>query len=218
MSEIVIFGTGGFGREVHELAEDLVDAGEQFEIVGFLDGNATLHGKTVHGLPVLGGAEWLATNQDVKVALGIGAPSSKRKVVDQVRRAGGEFVTLVHPRSVLGRRVSLGEGSIVCAGTIITTDIEIGSYSTFNLNVTIGHDSTIQDFCTFAPGVNVSGNVEVGEGTDFGTNSSIIQGISVGEWSIIGAGASVVKDLGSNITAVGVPAKVIKERETGWHR
>jgi sugar O-acyltransferase (sialic acid O-acetyltransferase NeuD family) len=216
LQQLALFGTGGFGREVHGLIEDLIDDGRPFAVVGFLDGNPASHGTSVHGLPVLGDANWLRDHPDVKVALGIGGSATKRKVVEQVRAAGGQFVQLVHPRAVVGRRVELGEGTIVCAGVAITTDITIGSFCTFNLNVTIGHDSDIADFCTFAPGAQISGDVKIGEGTDFGTGATIIQGKSVGEWSIIGAGASIVNDIGSNVTAVGVPAKVIKERDAGW--
>jgi len=214
---VVIFGTGGFGREVHELLEDCIQAQANFDVVGFLDGNARNHGSQVHGLPVLGGLEWLRDRSELKVVLGVGGPVTKRKIVEQIRVLGNSCITVIHPRAVIGRRVEIGEGSVVCAGTVITTDTKIGAFSTFNLNATIGHDSSIGPYCTFAPGANVSGSVTVGEGTDFGTNASIIQGVSVGEWSIIGAGASVVKDLGPNVTAVGVPARVIKEREPGWH-
>ncbi|MGE5674170.1 MAG: transferase, partial [Mycobacterium leprae] len=58
MRDIVIFGTGGFAREVHELIEDLqqVDP-SSWNVVGFLDGNSQKHGTIVHDLPVLGGAE-----------------------------------------------------------------------------------------------------------------------------------------------------------------
>ena len=45
-----------------------------------------------------------------------------------------------------------------------------------------------------------------------GSGSTIIQGKKIGKGSIIGAGAVVIDDIGSFTTAVGVPAKVVKER------
>ena len=50
-----------------------------------------------------------------------------------------------------------------------------------------------------------------------GTGAAIIQGITIGEWTIIGAGAVVVDDIPANVTAVGIPAKVIKTREERWY-
>jgi acetyltransferase-like isoleucine patch superfamily enzyme len=46
-----------------------------------------------------------------------------------------------------------------------------------------------------------------------GTNSTVIQGVSVGEHTIIGAGAVAVRDLPARCTAVGVPARVIKNQK-----
>ena len=100
----------------------------------------------------------------------------------------------------------------------MTTNIELGCHVIVNLACTIGHDSILEDFVTIAPGVNISGNVTIGTGTDLGTGSKIIQGISVGSWTVVGAGAVVNRELPANVTAVGVPAKIIKERPDGWQR
>lgn len=217
MLPIVVFGTGGFGREVHELIEDINDREPTFEMVGFLDGNAELHGQLVHDLPVLGDHRWLKDNPGVVVAVSVGNPAVKRRLVEALGESGAVFPTLVHPRAELGRRVELGEGSIICMGNLVTTDVVIESFVTLNFHSTIGHDTTIRQYATLAPGAHISGNVEIGEGSNVGTGATVIQGLTIGQWSVIGANASVVRDLPSNVTAVGVPAKVIKVRDPGWH-
>ena len=45
--------------------------------------------------------------------------------------------------------------------------------------------------------------------------ANVIQGISIGRWSVIGAGAVVIEDIPAGSTAVGVPAKVIKNKSHG---
>jgi len=219
MNEIVIYGAGGFGREVAQLLDDLNAQNPQWSVLGFLSDDATSHGRIVGDLPVLGGSEWVhARTAPIAIAMGVGGPALKRRLVERVRTAFASFPTLVHPSAVVGRRVSLAEGTIVCAASVITVDIRVGAFSTVNLCCTIGHDAVLGDYTTLAPSVNVSGNVTVGEGTDLGTGSKVIQGVSIGEWSIVGAGAVVSRDLPANVTAVGVPAKAIKERPSGWHR
>lgn len=218
MQSLVIFGIGGFGREIHELIEDINAASPTYSILGFLDANEQSHGTQVHGLPVLGGLDWIEGNKGVAVTLGIGSPSVKARLAPEMRSLGAVFPRLCHPQSNIGRRVSIGEGTIACAGSVLTTDLSLGQFVTLNLNVTIGHDARISDFVTIAPGAHVSGSVTIGTGTDIGTGATIVQGVKVGEWSVIGAGASVVKPIPGNVTAVGVPAKVIKERDPGWHK
>lgn len=218
MNDLVIFSCGGLGREVLELALDVAAAGEPWNVIGFLDDDVDLHGEQIHGFPVLGGTEWVAEHPDVHAVVAIGSTAVRRKVVEKLTKAGPiKFATLVHPRAMVGRHVEIGEGGVVCAGSLLTTDIVLGDHVLINLDCTVGHDAVLKDFVTVAPSVNVSGNVLVGEGCDLGTGSTVIQGKTIGEWSIVGAGAVVVKDLPANITAVGAPAKPIKERPAGWH-
>ncbi len=49
--------------------------------------------------------------------------------------------------------------------------------------------------------------IKIGKGTWCGGHVVISPGVTIGESVIIGAGAVVTKDLGSNLTALGVPAK-----------
>lgn len=219
MSGLVIFGTGGFGREVHELVQDVNDdTGGTWEVLGFLDGDRARHGTQVHGLPVVGGVDWLTRHRDVEVALGVGAPAVKAKVVPALRSVGARFATVVHPRATVGRTVRLGAAAVVCAGTILTTDVVVGDFVTLNLDLTVGHDTRIGDYATLAPGAHVSGAVTIGAGVDVGTGTTFVQGTNVGEGTVLGAGAVVAGDVPANVTAVGVPARVIRERTPGWWR
>ena len=106
--------------------------------------------------------------------------------------------------------VIIGEGSIVCAHTIITVNITIGKHVIVNLDCTIGHDAVLNDFVTVYPGVNISGNTDIGYASELGTGMQIIQGKKIGERSIVGAGAVVIRDIPEKCTAVGSPAKPIK--------
>jgi sugar O-acyltransferase (sialic acid O-acetyltransferase NeuD family) len=120
------------------------------------------------------------------------------------------FATLIDPTVEMSDLVEIGEGTIICAHTIITVNISIGKHVIINLDCTIGHDAVLKDFVTLYPSVNVSGASNIGKTVEMGTGMQIIQGKNVGEYSIAGAGAVVVRDIPSNCTAVGSPAKPIK--------
>jgi acetyltransferase EpsM len=60
--------------------------------------------------------------------------------------------------------------------------------------------------------VNISGSVEIAEGCLLGTKATVLQGKKIGSWTTVGAGTVVTRDLPANCTAVGIPAKVIKQR------
>jgi sugar O-acyltransferase (sialic acid O-acetyltransferase NeuD family) len=218
MKDLVIFGSGGFAREVLQIVQDANEDGRTWNFMGFLDDNSSIHGHELHDYPILGGVEWLGRRESTWLVVALGRPDLRRRVVQRVVEAGTtSFATVVHPESWIGRRVRIGAGSMICAGNRLTTDIEIGRHVIVNLQCTIGHDTRIEDYVTSHPAVNISGSVHLEEGVELGTGGAIIQGIRVGRWSILGAGAVVAKDIPPNVTAVGVPAKVVKERPDGWH-
>ena len=217
MTDLVLYGSGGLAREILQVALDSNDDRRSWNVLGFLDDDPGVHGCEVHGLPILGDVHWLEGRRSVHTTLAVGSPVAKRRIGVRVAEAGSPPATLVHPTAWVGRRVEIGEGSVLCAGTLVTTDVRVGRHVTLNLHCTVGHDVVLGDYVTAAPGVNVSGAVEVGEGGDLGTGSAIIQGVRVGAWSIVGAGSVIVRDVPPNVTSVGIPAKPIKERPDGWH-
>jgi sugar O-acyltransferase (sialic acid O-acetyltransferase NeuD family) len=218
MQDIVIVGVGGLGREIAEWIEDINETRPTYRLLGFLDDDSTKHGSIRHDLPVLGGLDWLTErSRSVSTVVGIGNPAPKRRVVERLRAHSAGFPSIIHPNAVIGRYVSLGDGCVVCPGVIITTDVRVGSFVTFNFDLTVGHDSEIDDYVTLAPGVHISGYVQVREGADLGAGAVTIPAVEIGAWSVVGAGAAVTKSLPANCTAVGVPARVIKTRQPGWH-
>ena len=215
MRDLIIFGSGGFAREVAQVVRDINAVTPTWSLLGFVDDDPGKHGTTVGGLPVLGGGDWLDAHPGVACSIGVGSPGAKRRIA--LRLQESPFATLVHPRAWIGERVVLGTGSIVCANAAATCDIVIGAHCIINLSVTIGHDARIGDYATLAPSVNVSGYAEIGAGCDLGTGAALIPAAKVGAWSTVGAGSVVLGELPANVTAVGAPARVIKTRAAGWH-
>ena len=209
MKDIAIYGAGGFGREVLTLVRDINRAEERYNIVGFFD-DGVPKGTEVNGLPLLGAMEDLnAWPTEIAVTVAVGTPAVKKQIVERITNSLVTFPTLIHPSVMIGdsERVRIGQGSILCAANILTTDIRVGRFVILNLACTVGHDVVIGDFAAFMPSCNISGEVTVGEGVYGGTGAKIINQVSIGDFAVIGAGAVVVRDLPAHCTAVGVPAK-----------
>jgi len=75
----------------------------------------------------------------------------------------------------------------------------------------------LQDFVTLSPGVHVSGNVTLGTGCFVGTGANFIEKLNIGAWTVIGAGSVIVGEVPADTTVVGIPGKIIKVKEPGWH-
>lgn len=211
MNKIAIIGAGGFGREVKMLIDQINAVSKKYEFIGFYD-DGKEQGTLINNYPVLGKVSDLnSVNEELLVALALGNPEYKKKVVGLIENQNITFETLIHPSVLIGNdEVSIGKGTIICAGNIITCNISIKDFVTINLACTIGHDTVLENFVSLMPAVNVSGEVVLEEAVYVGTGAKIINQVSVGKNTTIGAGAVVSKSIPENCTAVGIPAKPIK--------
>lgn len=215
--DLVIYGAGGLAREVAFLARDINAAAgeERHRLLGYIDDDPEGAGREVGGLHVLGDAGWFATRTEpVDCVIGIGTPatlatvSACLKVHDHVG-----FPNLVHPGVIWdAARIAIGEGNVVTAGSIFTTDIRIGSFNILNLACTYGHDDVIGDCCVVNPGCSVSGNVTLEGENLIGTRACILQKLTIGKGATVGSGAVVTKDVPPGDVVVGIPAKSLKRK------
>jgi sugar O-acyltransferase (sialic acid O-acetyltransferase NeuD family) len=206
---VAIYGAGGFARELAWLANSIA---EKYSVVCFIDDDSTMHGRQLNGLPVVS----LETARDkypqAVVLGGVGNPEVREKMMERAAAAGFKFETVIHPRVELSEHITLGLGTVICAGNILTVNIETGQHVQINLDCTVGHDVVMGDFTTLAPGVHVSGWVHFGKRVFVGTGAVFINGtkdspLRIGDDAVVGAGACVTKSVLPGTTVVGIPAK-----------
>lgn len=213
MKKIAIVGAGDFGREIANVVYRINSSKEnnEWELVGFFDDDPSFHSKTIDGYPVLGTIEDLNhSNEELYIICSLGVAQTRIKVINKIANNKIKYATLIDPDARIYEGASVGEGSVICGGSILAINTHLGRHVIVNLNCTLGHDDIVEDYCVVNPGVNVSGKVVIKEGCDLGTGSKIIQGLTIGENTTIGAGAVVVKDIPENCVAVGTPASPIK--------
>jgi sugar O-acyltransferase (sialic acid O-acetyltransferase NeuD family) len=219
MTQVVIIGAGGHGREVAEILGHQALAGADVHAVGFIDENQSLHGQMVAGLPVLGDWSWFDEVERVAVAVicAVGLPQVSRRLIQRAKARGLSFVNAISPLAHVSPTAKLGWGIVVFPQVIVSTGVCLGSYCILNVGVTVSHDTQVGKYSNINPGVHLAGDTSIGEGCYVGMGTNVIQRRSIGSWTVIGAGAAVVHDIPANVTAVGVPARVIKTQKEGWH-
>lgn len=211
MKDLLIIGSSGFGREVAWLVERINKVSPTWNIVGFLDDDKLVQGTKINGYEVVGSVDDAIKFKNAYLICAIGASKIRKSIINRVSNC--RFATLIDPSVELSDFVEIGEGSIICAHSILTVNIKVGKHVIINLDCTVGHNATLDDFVTVYPSVNISGDSHYGECVELGTGSQVIQGKTIGKGTIVGAGSVVVKDLPEKCTAVGIPAKPIKFHE-----
>jgi sugar O-acyltransferase (sialic acid O-acetyltransferase NeuD family) len=202
---LCIFGAGGFAREVFYLALQCGFAKDQID---FCD----LHEGELLGRPVITEEAYYGWDNAV---IAVGDPKTRKKIANRVQdRHGDVWTSLVAPSAnIMDKKgVQVGQGSIICANSVLTCALTIGKHCHLNLGTTLGHDCRLGDFFTSAPGVHLSGNVKAGSRVYLGTGSCTVEGVSICDDVIIGAGAVVARDIVEPGTYVGVPAKKLVKK------
>ena len=218
MKNIVIVGAGGVGRETSLIIQQINELKSTWNLIGFIDDDVNSWGNVINGYPVIGGMDSLEKlSLDTYVVVAIANYKVKKRIVNKINNRF-KFATIVHPRVWLHDYMTLGEGTIIYEGAILTTNIKVGNHVIISPKCGIGHDSIIKDYVSLLWNVNISGNDIIEEGVMMGSASTVIQGKRIGKGSTVGAGAVVIDNIDSYSTVVGVPAKIIKVDYEGRER
>ena len=204
MNRLLILGGGGHGRVVADIARL-----NGYEDIGFLDDSTDCGNLPFPRLGKCGEAVRYVSDGDFIVAIGNAAV--RRTFQERIAAAGGNLVTLVHPRAVVASSAVIGRGSVVMAGAVINPDARIGKGVIINTAGTVDHDCEVGDFAHVSVGAHLCGTVTVGPETWIGAGATVINNISICGSCMIGAGAVVVKDIGQAGTYVGVPAELLEK-------
>lgn len=198
---LYIYGAGGHAKVV---AATAVLCG--WEIGGFFADGVPNAGEKFFGSPMLSFAE-IPRGAAMFIAFG----NNKIRLIRGMElKSDFVFPTIIHPSARIADSAEIGTGTYIGAMVNIDPDCRIGDFCIINKLANISHDSSVGDGTHCSIGSLLAGNVTVGKTCCIGMGSRIIEKRHVGDNTIIGAGAVVIRDTPGCVTAVGVPAKIIK--------
>ena len=113
----------------------------------------------------------------------------------RLHQLSSKYGIQIQPETKIGMGLYIGHGiGIVCSPTAV-----------------IGKNVNLSQFTTI--GTNKGKAATIGDNVYIGPNVCLVEDVVIGNNAVIGAGAVVIKDVPSNATAVGVPARnIIKTR------
>lgn len=171
------------------------------------------------GTALLGGLADLSSicqeHSELSYITAFGSNQIRRAImqrIDAMKLGNLKPVSLIHKLFWHGANVEIGDGTLLAPHSLVTTRTRIGQHCIVNVKASVSHDCIISDYCNINPGATICGDVQLGEGCYIGAGATVIEKCKIGAWTIVGAGAVVTHDLPDGVTAVGVPARIIKRQ------
>ena len=204
---LLILGASGHARVV---AETALFSGITNDLAFVDDANNSVN----KGL-VIGRLEFaleVSTKNDFQNAfVAIGDSKVRATWIHKLVQIGYKLPSIIHPHAWISPSSMIDEGTAIFANASVQANVVIGKGCILNTGCSVDHDCNLGDFVHISPGARLAGSVKVGDQSHIGIGASIIQNIQIGKGVTVGAGAAVIKDLPDGVTAVGVPAEVIKK-------
>lgn len=204
-----IYGAGGLGREVLDLARQINNVSPRWDDILFIDDftDEAYIGKT-RVLP------FESINAACELVIAIGEPSSRYAIFEKVIQTHS-LATLIHPSVHIPNSVEIGSGVVIYTGAFISCDVSIETNAVILPNVCIGHDTIIGAHTVVAGQTSIGGNVTLGKKVFVGMNSAIREKAKIGDNAIVSMGACVFGDVDDNSLVMGNPARPLKSARNG---
>jgi len=207
MQKLLILGAGGHGKVVADIAAST----HQWSEIAFLD-DRYQEIKQVISWKVLGSyAQAKELSKYFSHAIvAIGDNQTRLNLSKELEQLGFSLPIIVHPSAFVSTHATVGAGSVVFPQAAINIGAVIAMAAIINTGAIIEHDCSLDAGVHVSPNAALAGGVIVGKASWLGLGACVIQKITIGANVIVGAGAVVTQNIPDNVTAVGVPAKVIK--------
>ena len=162
MKRLLIFGAGGFGKTVADVASQL----NCYDRIAFLDDGQT-------GENILGKCHEFASfaDEDTEFFAAFGNPIYRMKWLNAAVEHGCHIATLIHPRAYVSPQASVAAGSVVLPMAVVNTGVKVENGCIINCGAIVDHDCIIETGSHIAPGavVKAENRISAGSKIDSGT-------------------------------------------------
>lgn len=195
---VVIAGMGGFGLEVADyLGTEAVLGG--LPIAGVLADHQDEAQLGAIQLPYLGSiTDFKAPNGEI-VVVAVGSTAGRRSILERLWANGVRTPAFAHGNVVMSAHASVARGVIICPFSIVSRRATVHEGSLLNVHCSVGHDATVGAYSVLSPFSALNGHAGVGSDCFLGTRATIYPKTCIGDGCIVDTHTGVRASTGDNM-------------------
>ena len=210
MMMLVIYGAGGFGREVMDVARRVNERHPRWDGILFLDDRIV--NPTIYGAEVLSLSQAVERfgNARIEAVIATGEPHVRKALREKLEAAKVRLATVIDDTTVVSPSSEISAGVVVLPGCYVSSSAKIGVNVAVVAGSMIGHDTVIGDDTVISGHVNIGGCSSIGSQSYVGMGVQIKDQTRIGSSSIIGMGSVIYKDIPDDVVALGNPCRPMR--------
>lgn len=210
---LLIYGSGGLGREVYDLACRINQKENRWEEISFID-DVRIE-ENLKGIKVYKFEQALSIKENCECVVALGEPNSREKLYNKLIENDFNLVTLIDPSAIVSPSAVIKEGCVISPWVRVSNNSVIQSNCLIQTYVNVGHDITIGQHSVFGTGTFPGGYSTYGNKVFIGMGVTLKDKLNIGDNVIIGMGSTVFNDIPSDVIVLGNPARVMRKNEDG---
>lgn len=153
--KLIILGSGGYGRVVADVAEQL----GKYESIRFLDDNDTRN-------DILGKCADYAdfADENTEFYPAFGNNDLRMKWIDEILEKGLNIATIIHPTAYISPTVTIDVGTVILPKAAINSYTQIGKGVLVNMGALIDHNCALGDGCHICLGAMIKADNHIPAG------------------------------------------------------
>ena len=208
-----IYGAGGLGKEVYELASVINSLNNRWTEIIFIDDSVVIDNSRKSLILKFEDIKNKFVLDDIEVCIAIGEPTIRKILFNKLIANNIVITTLIHPEVYIPKSTKIARGTIINKFVSITCDIVIGENTYIHPMACIGHHAINGNHTIISSFVAVSGDCNIGNCAFLAINVIMKQGTTIGSNSIVGLASVVHRNIEEGVIAMGNPARPMKKNE-----
>ncbi len=206
-----IYGSGGLGREIYDIATrrnlvsslwSNIDFIDDFRDEGDFFGTKSIRFDSLK-----------SQKEDYECLVAVGEPSSRQELYQKLTNEGIRMTRLIDPTAIISPTAKINEGAIICEYSTIHTGVELGTNALIQPFCDVGHDIIVGNHTVLSPFCAPGGGTVFGDRVFVGMQSAIMESLKIGDDVIVAMGSAVFRDVPAGSTVVGNPARVTRGKD-----